>query len=129
LWLAEQYSRLSVTQYARFSDFFSQPVKAMVNEHEQDMGRGKRRATRRCLKGCDLLWLLIIEQGKILLLQSRDRVAGCIGHKNIQDDVVLGPICAFPIISLSGINLTGRLGAGVADCPEVARGVSGALGS
>src|SRR6202453_5467976 len=54
-------------------------------EHEQDMGRRRRRATRHRLKRCDLFWLLIIEQGKILLLQPRDRVAGCIGHKNIQD--------------------------------------------
>ena len=76
------------------------------------MGWGKRCATRHRLKGCDLLWLLIIEQDKILLLQSHDRIAGCIGNKNVQDDVVLGPIRAFSDFCRSGNELDRWIGRG-----------------
>ena len=61
--------------------------------------------------------LLVLKQSEIFLIQSCNRVAGCIGHENIQDDVVPSLSCALSIFGRSGNSLTGRLGAGAAVAP------------
>ena len=78
-------------------------------QHKHDMGRRHHRATRHCFKGCNLLRLLIIEESKVLLFKAGDRVAGCIGHKHIQNEVMRGLRCAFSILSRSGYEGNGSI--------------------
>jgi hypothetical protein len=37
----------------------------------------------------DLLWLFVVEEREVLLLQARDRLSGFIGHHYIQSDVAI----------------------------------------
>jgi hypothetical protein len=70
-------------------------------EHEHDTDRGDTNAAVSRPKRCERPRLPIVEQSEILLLQACHRLAGCIGYKHIENDVVLGLISELPLLMRS----------------------------